>query len=319
MNNHDTHPDTATRQPATARAVELLSALAPKQGYNPTVLADVRILRADAPLPRMPVLHAPGMLLVCQGCKRDHIGEHAFEAGAGSYRLLTLPLPFISEIEASEEAPMLALHLRFDPRMLGELSHEVGAAPEPGEPARARLAGEMDEAMHTSLARLLDMLGDAQQARVLGKSMLRELSFRALTGTAGAMLHASLNARGRFGDVLRAVRLITARHMQPLTVERMAREAAMSVPSFHAHFRRITGCSPLQYLKTVRLHRARLLMARYQLTAMSACGQVGYESDSQFSREFKRLFGLPPAEEMARIRRGGVALPPEDEVFVPIV
>ncbi|KAF1048181.1 MAG: Virulence regulon transcriptional activator VirF [Herbaspirillum frisingense] len=307
----------ASEDPASSRTVELLAALAPQEGYNPTSLAELRVLRADRPLPRMPVLQGPGILLVAQGRKRDYIAEDAAESDVGHYRLLTVPLPFFCEIEASEDKPLLAAHLRLDGKLVNELLRETEQRSVELPAPRARIQVDLDAHMSASLQRLLEVAGDVTETRVLGRSLLREIFFRTLSGAQGGAWRAALSGKGRFGDVARTIRLMISRHMQPLTVARMAREAGMSVPVFHVHFRHATGSSPLQYLKSVRLHRARMLMQRHGLSAVSASGQVGYESASQFNREFKRLFGLPPAEELLRMKRGGFALQPEEELFIP--
>ncbi|NUU00009.1 AraC family transcriptional regulator [Herbaspirillum robiniae] len=307
----------ASEDSASSRTADLLAALAPDEGYNMTSLAELRVLRAGRPQPRMPVLHGPGILLVAQGRKRDYLADEASESDAQHYRMLTLTLPFVCEIEATEDEPLLAAHLRLDPVLMTELLRETDPRGAELPAPQARIAATMDEHMRTSLQRLLEVAGDATESRVLGRSLLREIFFRALNGAQGPLLRASLIGKGRFGDVARALRLMVARHMQPLTVARMAKEADMSVPVFHVHFRTATGSSPLQYLKAIRLHRARMLMQRYGLSAVSASGQVGYESAPQFNREFKRMFGMPPAEELQRIKRGGFALQPEEEIFIP--
>lgn len=303
--------------PAAARTLALLAALAPAEGYNATPLAELRVLRSSGPRQAMPMLHGPGLLLVVQGRKRDYVADAAAESDAAHYRMLSMTLPFACEIEASEDKPLLAAHLRLDPELMAGLLRETEQRGVDLPQPRARIVADMDEHMRASLQRLLEVAGDATEARVLGRSLLREIFFRALSGDQGAALRAALSDKGRFGDVLRAVRLMVARHMQPLTVTRMAREADMSVPVFHAHFRNVAGVSPLQYLKAIRLHRARMLMQRHQLSAVSASGQVGYESPSQFNREFKRMFGLPPAEELLRMKQGGFFLQPEEEIFIP--
>jgi AraC-like DNA-binding protein len=131
---------------------------------------------------------------------------------------------------------------------------------------------------------------------------VREIYYRMLTGEQGASLRATLASQGQFGKIAKAVRRIHAAFGERLTVARLADEAGMSIPTFHAHFRTVTHSSPMQYLKSVRLHQARLLMLREEKRASAACLDVGYESASQFSREFKRLFGRSPSEEVARLK-----------------
>jgi len=164
--------------------------------------------------------------------------------------------------------------------------------------------------------RFIEALNRPLEAAVLGPALLRELYFRVLTGPQGSSMREALAMRGAFGRIGRSLRLIHADYAQPLDVTRLAAEAGMSVPSFHSHFKAVTQASPMQYVKSTRLHQARLLMVRQALTAETASLAVGYTSPSQFSREFKRLFGLTPAAEARRMRLG-FALPPfADATFV---
>ena len=175
----------------------------------------------------------------------------------------------------------------------------------------------MDEAMHASVLRFVEAMHRPLDAAVLGPALLRELYFRVLTGAQGSAMRSALAMRGQFGRIGRSLRVIHADYAQPLDVSQLADEAGMSVPSFHSHFKAITQVSPMQYLKSTRLHQARLLMVRQDLTAEAAGYAVGYTSPSQFSREFKRLFGLTPAKEAQRMRES-FAIPEafEDAVFV---
>ena len=175
----------------------------------------------------------------------------------------------------------------------------------------------MDETMQASVLRFLEALHRPLEAAVLGPGLLRELYFRVLTGEQGGAMRQALAMRGQFGRVGKSLRRIHADYAQTLDVSQLAEEAGMSVPSFHSHFKSITQVSPMQYVKSTRLHQARLLMVRQELTAEAASVAVGYTSPSQFSREFKRLFGLTPAAEAKRMREG-FAVPEafEDAMYV---
>ncbi len=138
---------------------------------------------------------------------------------------------------------------------------------------------------------------------MLGPALVREIYYRILSGAQGGSLRAALAQQGKFGMVARAIRAIHSRYAEALGVDELASEAAMSAPTFHAHFRAMTGTSPMRYVQSTRLHQARLLMLREHVTAAAAAAAVGYESASQFSREFKRLFGRPPVQEVERMKR----------------
>lgn len=305
-------PTVPSASPAAMRPplAPLLRALAPAEGYNLTALPSVRLLRSNRPLSRTPVLYDPGIVIVCQGRKRGYFGQRTYVYDAHQYLAVSVPVPFTMETDASEASPLLALYLHLEFPLAAELMLEIdrhGHAPAVTSP-RSLLSSPMDAAMHEAVQRLLQALADPMEGAILGPQLLRELYYRVLTGPQGATLRAALAMRGRFGRIGKALRLIHASYAQALDVSRLAAEAGMSTPSFHSHFRAVTCTSPLQYLKSTRLHQARLLMVREGMTAAAASHAVGFESTSQFSREFKRLFGLPPAQEVRRMRQG-FALP----------
>jgi AraC-like DNA-binding protein len=291
----------------------LLSALrrlAPDEGYNLTALPGVRILRSDRALALTPVLYDPGIVIVCQGRKRGYFGGELYLYDEQHYLAVSVPVPFSMETEATAEKPLLALYLHLDFALAAELAAGIDAsdsAPPPATP-RSMMSSPMDEVMQGSVLRLIEALSRPLEAALLGPGLLRELYFRVLTGAQGAALREALAMRGQFGRIGRVLRLIHAAYAQPLDVARLAGEAGMSAPSLHSHFKAVTGVSPMQYLKSTRLHQARLLMVRRDLTAEAASLAVGYGSASQFSREFKRLFGLTPAAETRRMRES-FALP----------
>lgn len=292
--------------------IALLRALAPDEGYNLTALPGVRILRSNRALSRTPVLYDPGIVIVCQGRKRGYFGEQLYLYDERHYLAVSVPVPFSMETDATAERPLLALYLHLDFTLAAELAeqidHEGGAAP--SQAPQSMMSTPMDDAMQASVLRFLEAMNRPLEAAVLGAGLLRELYFRVLTGAQGASMREALALRGQFGRIGRSLRLIHASYAQPLDVTQLAGEAGMSVPSFHSHFKAITQVSPMQYVKSTRLHQARLLMVRKDLTAEAAGHAVGYTSPSQFSREFKRLFGLTPAAEAKRMRES-FAIPAE--------
>jgi AraC-like DNA-binding protein len=286
------------------RIVTLLRALAPDEGYNLTALPSVRILRSDRALSRTPVLYDPGIVIVCQGRKRGYFGDQLYLYDEHQYLAVSVPVPFTMETDATRERPLLALYLHLDFTMAAELAAQIdreGTAEQVQAP-QSMMSTPMDDAMQSSVLRLLEAMHRPLEAAVLGQGLLRELYFRVLTGPQGSSMREALSMRGQFGRIGKSLRLIHAGYAQSLDVAQLAEEAGMSVPSFHSHFKAITQVSPMQYLKSTRLHQARLLMLRQDLTAEAAGHAVGYTSPSQFSREFKRLFGLTPAAETRRMR-----------------
>lgn len=295
---------------ARQRMVNLLRDLAPEEGYNLSFLPDVRFLRSNRSLTETPVLYEPGIVVVVQGRKRGFLGGQTYLYDAQHYLAVSVPVPFTMETDASAKKPLLAIYFRLDFQLLAELLLQMDDDVASASPL-TMFATKMDERMSGSVLRFLEAMGNAMEARILGRALLKEIYLRVLTGEQGASLRAALRHDGQYGKVARAIRMIHTAYRDKLDVEQLAREAGMSPPSFHAHFKTITATSPMQYLKSTRLHQARLLMLRNGLTVALASAQVGYESASQFSREFKRLFGHTPVAEVARMK-SAYALPDQD-------
>ncbi|MCU7249856.1 AraC family transcriptional regulator [Pseudomonas koreensis] len=283
----------------TARMVQLMHTLAPVEGYNLSALEDVRFLRSNQPLSRTPVLYDPGIVILCQGRKRGYLGDDVYVYDAQHYLVVSVPIPFTMETDASEAEPMLAIYMRLDFQLASELMLQVDEVHGPSDAQpKGMYASPMDDSLRGSTLRFLEAMSIPGEAQILGRSLMREIYYRILTGAQGGSMRAALNRQGHFGKVSRAIRKIHSCYQQRLDVEQLAQEASMSVPNFHLHFRSVTDSSPMQYLKSTRLHQARLLMLRHTMSASAAAFSVGYESASQFSREFKRFFGRTPQAEI---------------------
>ncbi len=294
----------------SARMISLMQKLAPNEGYTQTTLDSVRLMRSDRPLGRTPVLYEPSIVIVCQGRKLGFLGSDVYVYDAQHYLVLSVPLPFSTETQASPDEPMLALSIRLDLLELSELILQIGETGQPEDTPNGMVSTELDDVLAGATVRLLEALTVSRDARILGPGLVREICYRVLTGAQGGAMRAALAHHGRFGRVAKALKRIHADYAVPLSVTRLAEEAGMSVPAFHANFRTVTQTSPIQYIKSTRLHQARLMMIRDGVTAAAAAGRVGYESTSQFSREFKRLFGRTPVEEARDMRESFTLSPP---------
>lgn len=279
--------------------------LAPNEGLTPSALDGVRLMRANRSMPRRPVMYEPSICVVCQGRKRGFLGDEAFVYDAQHYLVLSVPLPFEGETEATPEEPFLGVSIRIDLAVAAELLlalDESGgaAAPAPKGICATPLSDELSDAV----LRLLNALTSPVEARLIGPAIVREIYFRVLTGEQGGAIRAGLTHQSQFGKIAKALRRIHTEFDGDLDVGSLAQEAGMSVPAFHVHFKAVTQTSPIQYVKATRLHKARLLMVQDGASAAHAATRVGYESASQFSREFKRFFGRTPQEEAALMKAG---------------
>jgi len=200
---------------------------------------------------------------------------------------------------------MLAVSIRVNLAMLADLMMKMDGGYRSDALALPQgiYSTELDCRLSETTVRLLECLNDPAETRILGPQIVREIIYRVLCGEQGGALRAAAALHSRFGQVSRALQRIHAEYASDLSVERLAETAGMSPSAFHQNFKAVTATSPLQYLKTIRLHKARMLMVYEGLRAGVAADRVGYESSSQFSREFKRLFGTTPVEATDDLRR----------------
>ena len=290
------------------RLARLLDELAVQEGGNKTHLDGVETFRISRSVPRHPVVYRPRLLIVGQGRKVGYIGDEVYRYDPFNYLALAVPLPAESEAFASPEEPLLILSIDLDPTMLGEMLLEMDEPPTPFETTpRGISSTPMTEELGGAVVRLLESLKCPLDGRMLGPLAVREVIYRVLRGEQGGALRALAGRDDHFARIARVLRQVHAEFAKPLTAEEMARRAGMSSSVFHHHFKLVTASSPLQYLKRIRLDHAKRLMAHDGFNANTAARAVGYESPSQFSREFKRLFGVTPVEEAERTRARLVA------------
>ncbi|MBK1698184.1 AraC family transcriptional regulator [Rhodovibrio salinarum] len=290
------HPRT---RPAASDLADLIAPLVRADGYADTSLDGVRLMASHRPIPRTPLLYEPSIIVVAQGGKLGYLGERTIRYGPGTYLVQTLPLPFECETRASSDAPLLGVSVRIDPAMLNELASAGGPVDESQDQAMLSpmAAVTMSEEMHGAVARLLRALHDPVEARAMGEARIRDVIFAALQGAQGPALRALVFGEGNYARIVQALSFMHEAYNRDLSVEALAGRAYMSVSSFHHHFRAVAGTTPLQYLKKLRLIKARLLLCQDGQTVHRAAGAVGYRSVPQFSRDYKRTFGMPPSRE----------------------
>ncbi|WP_297203608.1 AraC family transcriptional regulator [uncultured Pluralibacter sp.] len=292
------------REAVCLSLAEKIKSLISKEDELRERLPAVRLLYDTQPWPRMPVMYQPGIIFLFSGHKIGYINARTFRYDATEYLLLTVPLPFECETVATPDVPLAGMRLDVDILQLQELLMDIGedALFHPAKAESGINSSPLTEEILCAAERLLDVIERPLDARILGKQVVRELLYHVLIGPQGGALMALVSRQTHFSLISRVLKRIESHYTESLSVDQLAAEANMSVSAFHHNFKSVTSTSPLQYLKSYRLHKARLLMAHDGLNVSTAAMRVGYESASQFSREFKRYFGTTPGEDAARIR-----------------
>lgn len=302
-----------TSNTKTQRLVKLLESLAKNDGISDTVLDNVRIIRSSRHLPRHPIVYEPFIMILAQGQKIVYLGNEIYKYDPDNYLVITMPLPMECETIASPEEPLLGIAIKVDPVMISELLFKMDPIkPRSKSTPRGVYSSKLPRLIKDAVIRMLESLTDPVDGRVLGPQTVREIVYRILGDDHGEVLRLLAMRHGRFGQMAKVLNRIHTDFNTKFDIETMAEEANMSISSFHNNFKAVTSTSPIKYIKEIRLQKARLFMAQDGLSATEAAVNVGYESASQFSREFKRYFGNTPAYEAARMREFfGASLPNE--------
>jgi AraC-like DNA-binding protein len=290
---------------APSLLVALAAELAPRAGYNATLLPDIRILRSETILEDVPVLYRPGAVFVLQGAKQGFLNSEVYRYDADHYLAVSVTVPFRMASQASPEQPLLAIYFDFDLHLAVEIVTALEGQVSHDERVRAKslVSSRMMPCIVDVLQRLLYALHHPHELAILGPGLLRELHYRVLVGPQGDALMAALRGGDTTGRIVLSLTLIRERYNKKLSVPELAAVAGMSVPSYHADFRSLTGTTPIQYIKALRLHEARLLVARRKGSMAMIAAEVGYTTPAQFSRDFKRHFHRSPTEEAKWVRR----------------
>jgi AraC-like DNA-binding protein len=262
------------------------------------------LYRRDTPTVPIRCVVQPSVAVVLQGAKRMLLGEEVFAYDVSRFLITSLELPAAMQvIEAGLERPYLGLALQLDWRLMAELMAQ-GNLPS-GEPSRERgmLLGEMTFPMLDAFRRLIELLDEPDNIPILGPLILREIHYRLLIGDQGRRLRQIASAGSQSYKIARAIDWLNSNYSQPLSISDLAERVQMSTSNFHHHFRLLTNMSPLQFQKCLRLNEARRFMLADNIDASAAAFKVGYESPTQFNREYSRLFGAPPRRHIEQLRR----------------
>ncbi|MGJ8526149.1 HTH-type transcriptional activator RhaS [Halomonadaceae bacterium LMG 33818] len=283
-------------QTSLGALVTELSGMVTHEGLTSTPLEGVNLMAAFSHYPRTPLMYEVGLIIVAQGGKIGYLGEREIHYGAGHYLVQAMPLPFECETRATPEEPLLGLSIRLDRLHLAELVAQLPAQSSvmPPDPMAAVA---LNEEVTDAALRLVRCLKDAVACRVLGEGRLRELIFAVLKGPHGDSLRRLIVDRSHYLRIAEALQFMQEHYTHALSVEQIARQVNMSTSHFHHHFKRITQAAPLQYLKQLRLLKARALLAEGSLQIGQVASRVGYRSSSQFSREYKQYFDKSPMQD----------------------
>ena len=285
------------------------------EGLTPTALPGVSVLRATAVTEPLGEVAEPAVAVIAQGVKQTALNDRSFAYGPGQLTIVPVELPVVGHItQASPEEPFLAFVLRLRPEKIATLLAETA----PVTTAAPRAAGatplgiavsDASPALLDAIGRLLALLGAPDDAAVLAAGVEREILWRLLTGPHGATVRQVGLADSRLAYLARAIHQIRSHYDQTLRIEDLAALAAMSVTSFHRHFRALTSMTPIQFQKQIRLHEARTRLLAEPGDIAGAGFAVGYDSPSQFSREYRRMFGAPPSRDAVTLRQTAPPLP----------
>jgi AraC-like DNA-binding protein len=295
-----------TRQSSAAahELAALIDGNVSEDGVHPTAIPRLSLIRSSQPTEPLHVVHQPAVCFVAQGRKQVMVGDAIHVYDAAKYLVVSVEVPIVGQIlEASPSQPYLCLRLDLDPVAIGALMLDAGVAPaRDSAPVSALSLSPLSAELLDAVVRLTRLLTTPREISILAPLIEREVLYRLLLGDQISHLRQIALSESRMQQVNRAITWIKENFREPFSVDAVAGEARMSPSAFHQHFKAVTSMSPLQYQKQLRLQEARRLILTQTLDAAASGHAVGYDSPSQFSREYKRLFGAPPARDAAKLR-----------------
>ena len=270
-----------------------------------TAIPALSLRRYEAPTERTSYMHEPSICLVAQGSKRVFLGEDVYVYDAHHFLITSVNLPVVAQVmEASKETPYLGLKLNLDQREIAKMMVDSNLPLNRTQrSSRAMAVSEVSVPLLSALHRLLDLLDEPEDIPILAPLIQREILYRLLVSDQGPRLRQIAAVGSQSHQIARAIDWLKDNFTEPLRVDDLSAHVRMSTSTFHHHFRALTAMSPLQFQKWLRLHEARRLMFTDHFDAATAAFQVGYESPSQFSREYSRLFGAPPLRDIKSLHQ----------------
>ena len=287
-----------------AELARLIDRHVTEDGVHKTQIPRLSLIRASHPTEPLHVLHEPALCIIAQGSKRVLLGDEIYLYGRDQYLVVSAELAVSGQVVEAEPAkPYLSFRLDFDPVVLGELLAEAGLDSENGRhPGSGLTLSPADPGLLDAAVRLVRLLATPGDIGVLAPLAEREILYRLLTGDQARQMRQIALSDGKLQQVNRAISWIKTHYRERFRVELVASEARMSSSALHHNFKAVTSMSPLQYQKRLRLQEARRLILGASLDAATAGFSVGYDSPSQFSREYSRLFGAPPLRDTERLK-----------------
>lgn len=282
---------------------DVISRHIPADGMHASALPRLSLVRSCRPTEAVPTVYKPSLCIITQGRKQVELGRRSYSYDPATYLAVSVDLPLVGSIlEASPQRPYFSVVLDIDLAVLADLilQHPEELGPAPKGPALG--VSEVEPGLLDATLRLARLLDTPRDAAALAPLAEREILYRLLSGAQAPMIRRIASTESRLMQVSRAIAWLRANYAQPVSVRRLAAEVGMSPSSFHSHFKAATSMSPLQYRTRVRLQEARRMMVVDVMDAASAGFAVGYESPSQFSRDYSRLYGAPPLKDALRLR-----------------
>ncbi|WP_307205363.1 AraC family transcriptional regulator [Paenibacillus harenae] len=284
--------------------VRLIDRFAEHDGTHETLIPALRLIRASRISEPVYSVYEPSLCIVAQGSKVVMLGKESFQYDPDSYLTASVHLPIAGQIiVASREAPYLSLQLQFDMTQILEViqaSEHTGRSKR--ESGRGLVVSRMNDTLHDAVLRLVKMLEIPQDIPVMAPYVIREIIYRVLQNDQNAALKTFALIGSHAQRIAKVIERLNRDFALPLRIDELAEEARMSASSLYDYFKEVTGMSPIQYQKQIRLQEARRLLLTETSEAAEAAFQVGYESPSHFSREYARMFGLPPVRDIRRLR-----------------